>query len=107
MKIILRSILVIIFCFSILVVLKICNENYIRKNFTPIKAEVTFFVNTKISRNVARTKLTVEYILNGETKKTTIIAPIYDYKIGSKITIYINPKNENDIRKLNNNSCSG
>jgi hypothetical protein len=97
-KIALKFILVIIFCFSILVILKMCNENYIKKNFIPVKAEVTFFVNTKISRNVARTKLTVEYILNDETRKTTIIAPIYDYKIGSKITIFIKPKNENDIR---------
>ena len=78
--------------------LKMCNENYIKKNFIPVEAEVIFFVNTKINRNAARTKLTVEYILNNETGKTTIIAPIYDYKIGSKITIYINPKDENDIR---------
>ena len=97
-KIILKPILAIILGFSILVILKICNEIYIKKNFIPITAEVTFFVNTKISKNVARTKLTVEYILNGETRKTTIIAPIYDYKVGSKIIIYINPKDENDIR---------
>ena len=98
LKVVLKFILVIILCFSILVVLKVCNENYLTKNFIPVKAEVIFFVNTKISRNVARTKLTVEYIFNGETRKTTITAPFYDYKIGSKITIYINPKDENDIR---------
>ena len=97
-KTILKLILAIIFGFSILVVQKMCNENYIKKNFIPVNAEVIFFVNTKTSKNVAGTKLTVEYILNDETRKTTIIAPIYHYKIGSKITIYINPKDENDIR---------
>jgi hypothetical protein len=98
LKVIFKLILVIIIAFSILVILNLYNANSIKKNYIPVKAEVIFFVNTKIARNVARTKLTVEYVYKNENKKMTIIAPIYDYKIGSEITIYINPNDENDIR---------
>ena len=98
LKSIIKSLLTIVLVFSFLVVLKMCSAYKIKKNYIPVKADVTFFVNTKIARNVARTKLTVEYLYNDEKKKTTIIAPVYDYKIGSEITIYINPKDENDIK---------
>ena len=98
LKNILKILIPIVLAFSFLVILKMCSEYNIRKNYIPAKAEVIFFVNTKIARNVARTKLTVEYMYKDEKKKTTIIAPIYNYKIGSEITIYINPKDEDDIR---------
>ena len=98
LNVILKLILGVVLAFSVLVILNLCNAYSIKKNFIPVKAEVTFFVVTKVARNVARTKLTVEYTYNSENKKVTIIAPIYNYKIGSEITIYINPDDENDIR---------
>jgi hypothetical protein len=37
-------------------------------------------------------------MFNNEYKKSTIIAPVYDYKNGDTIAVYINPKDNNDIR---------
>ncbi|MDR2925829.1 MAG: hypothetical protein LBU76_07785 [Azoarcus sp.] len=94
----LRCAITLLIIFSITVTIKYVNNYYVKKNFTPIEAKIIFSVKTKPNRKSVVTKLTVEYIFNNKKRISTIIAPIYDYKKGENITIYINPKNEKDIR---------
>jgi uncharacterized protein YxeA len=98
LKILLQTIIALLVIISIVVAVRYFEGYITRKNFIPIKAEIVFAVNTKTSRYSAATKLTIKYQLNGKNKQSTIIAPIYDYKKGEKITVYINPKDEKDIR---------
>jgi hypothetical protein len=100
LKKILFIIAVIAVCISFVYLTQIIRENNIKKNYIPVEAKVTSVMNAKINRRFA-TRLKVKYVFNNETREGKITTSYFtEYSVGGKIIIYINPKDENDIRVI-------
>jgi hypothetical protein len=103
----LKKLLFAILAFVLLNICIVFYNNYKKenaaKNFIPIEATITSARITKSSRSTQKTILKLEYIYNGQEIEKEISGSTLSnfgygyYNTGDVITIYINPKNENDI----------
>jgi len=86
-------------CISFIIINDHVASNKIKKNFIPVEAEITFSITSKRRIGGYATRVNIKYTYNGEQKTAReIIAPLGNYKTGYKITIYIDPKDENNIK---------
>jgi uncharacterized lipoprotein YehR (DUF1307 family) len=94
------SVLVVFVVLIIFLINQYNNRKYVVENFNAIEANITFVFNTGRMAK-ARTILDIEYMYNNQKVKSKITRQWNGndyYKKGEKITIYINPDDENDIR---------